>query len=341
MKLKDFARLVGMSATTVSRALNGHPEVNAATRARLVEAAQRLGYEPNAHARSLAKGHGSTIGCVIPTGARNEIVSPIYTDFLAGVGEICARRKYEINLTVVRDVDQPEVYRALKSKGVVGGLIVQFPRQGDPRLPLLARIGMPFVVHGRVSDSEQPYSWVDVNNLGAFQRATEFLLQLGHRRIALINGDDAMDFAHQRRLGMMQALDAAGLDGPAPGMLFSGPMTATLGYNSAMALLSLDRPPTAVLASSVMIAMGVKRAMEDRGLQLGRDLSLVCFDDDLSYFGMRETVPVFTAMRSPVRDAGHRATEILISMIESRDPQPVHELFEAEMVLGRSTAPPR
>ena len=215
MTLKEFAKLVGMSQTTVSRALNGHPEVNERTRARLVEAARLHGYSPNAHARFLATGHASIIGCVIPVTGRNEIVNPIYADFLAGVGEECAARRFDINLSMVPDDDQAQAYRGLKSKGLISGVIVQFPRHDDTRLALLDSIGLPYVVHGRVSGHPDPYSWVEVNNQRAFERAAGFLLQLGHRRIALLNGDERLDFAHRRREGYLKALREAG-PGPNP-----------------------------------------------------------------------------------------------------------------------------
>ena len=281
MKLKDFAKLVGMSATTVSRALNGHPEVNEATRARLVAAARQHGYQPNAHARFLAMGHASTIGCVIPIGGRNEIVNPIYADFLAGVGEECARRRFEINLTVVPEEDQPDAYRALSSKGLIGGVIVQFPRHDDPRPALLDRIGLPYVVHGRVTGHDGPYSWVDVNNLRAFERGTGFLLQLGHLRIALLNGDERLDFARRRRDGYLRALRDAG-HAPRPALMTTGEMTAAYGYAQARALLAGPEAPTAFLCAATMIATGVRQAIEERGLVLGRDVSVLTFDDDLS-----------------------------------------------------------
>ncbi|WP_373946567.1 LacI family DNA-binding transcriptional regulator [Paracoccus marcusii] len=339
MKLKDFAKLVGMSATTVSRALNGHPEVNEATRARLVAAARQHGYQPNAHARFLAMGHASTIGCVIPIGGRNEIVNPIYADFLAGVGEECARRRFEINLTVVPEEDQPDAYRALSSKGLIGGVIVQFPRHDDPRPALLDRIGLPYVVHGRVTGHDGPYSWVDVNNLRAFERGTGFLLQLGHLRIALLNGDERLDFARRRRDGYLRALRDAG-HAPRPALMTTGEMTAAYGYAQARALLAGPEAPTAFLCAATMIATGVRQAIEERGLVLGRDVSVLTFDDDLSYYANRDAVPVFSAMRSPVRVAGARCAALLIDRITVGPGDPVQELLEAELVVGRSTAPP-
>lgn len=340
MNLKEFARLVGMSQTTVSRALNHHPEVSPRTRVRLIEAARQHGYVPNAHARSLAKGHAATLGCVIPISGRNEIVSPVYADFLAGLGEECAGRKFEINLTVVQDEDQEAAYRILKSKGTVGGVVLQFPRRDDSRPALLDGLGLPFVVHGRISTHDGPYSWVDVNNQRAFRRATDFLLQLGHRRIALLNGDEALDFASRRRDGYLSALENAGI-APSRELMFSAEMTAAYGYATALRLLDDPIPPTAFLCSATMIAQGVRQALDERELRLGTDISVVCFDDDLSYSRSPGAVPVFTAMRSPVREAGRRIAAMLITRIESGDPAPRQELMEAELVVGRSTAPPR
>lgn len=339
MNLKEFARLVGMSQTTVSRALNGHPEVNERTRARLIDAAQRHGYAPNAHARFLAVGHTSTLGCVIPISGRNEIVNPIYTDFLAGVGEECAQRQFEINLTVVADDDQEAAYRALRSKGLISGVIVQFPRRDDPRPALLAEIGLPFVVHGRVSNYDGEYSWLDVNNQRAFRRATDFLLQLGHRRIALLNGDNDMDFAHRRRDGYLTALAEAGLS-PETDLMFADEMTTLYGYARTHEMMNQPDPPTAILSSSTLIAQGIKNALDERGLRLGVDLSVISFDDDLSYSRDPASVPLFTVMRSPVRIAGQRTAAMLIAKIKNPSASPVHQTMEAELIVGRSTAPP-
>ncbi|MDO5647594.1 LacI family DNA-binding transcriptional regulator [Paracoccus sp. (in: a-proteobacteria)] len=339
MNLKEFAQIVGMSQTTVSRALNGHPEVSERTRARILAEARRLGYSPNTYARSLAMGHGQVIGCMIPAHGRDEIVNPIYADFLAGVGAVCAQRRFDINLSVVPDLDDPETYRGLKSKGMVGGVIVQFPRVNDPRPALLSQIGLPFVVHGRVSQCDTPYSWVDVNNRRAFERAAGFLIQLGHRDIALLNGDETLDFAHRRRDGVVAALRDSGLS-PDPARMFSGDMTVAYGYSHARKLLAQDRPPTAILCAATMIAIGVQQAAQQAGLQLGRDLSVLTFDDDLSYYSNPETEPVFTAMRSPVRAHGQCIADVLLTKVTTGDDAPVSKLFEAELVVGQSTAPP-
>ncbi|HSF65364.1 MAG TPA: substrate-binding domain-containing protein, partial [Paracoccaceae bacterium] len=210
----------------------------------------------------------------------------------------------------------------------------------DPRIPLLIEIGLPFVVHGRATGTEAPYSWVDVNNRRAFRRATEFLLDLGHRRVALVNGLEYMDFAIRRRLGFLEALEARGLTGD-PALMSSDEMTESRGYRAAAAMLALSDAPTAFVVASMISALGVRRAIEERGLKLGRDVSVVIHDDDLSYLKNGDDVPIFTATRSSVREAGRVAAQMLLDIIAHPETHPQNRLLEAELIMGQSTGPQR
>jgi LacI family transcriptional regulator len=116
-------------------------------------------------------------------------------------------------------------------------------------------------------------------------------------------------------------------------------MTETFGHDTARALLASARPPSAFLVSSIIPAIGVRRAIEEIGLRLGRDISIITHDDDLSYLQNRADVPVFTATRSSVRDAGRRSASMLLDLIEAPGSGPCEELFEAELILGQSTGP--
>ena len=338
MNLKELAQKLGLSPTTVSRALNGYPEVNEATRTRVMAAAREHNYHPNTRAIRLATGRAMAVGHVIPIATRHEIVNPIFADFIAGAGETYSRNDYDMVLSVVPDEDEAKTYRAMKVKGNVDGVIVHSPRENDPRIPLLADIGLPFVVHGRASGSIQPYSWLDVNNRRAFLRATEYLLDLGHTRIGLVNGLEYMDFAIRRRRGHIEALEARGMK-PDPALMSSDEMTEVAGFRAAERMLALSAPPTAFLAASMISGMGVRRAVEAAGLKLGRDVSLIVFDDDLSYMKNGEDRPIFTAMRSSVREAGRLVAELLLDRIANPDQPPVERLLEAELVLGQSTGP--
>lgn len=338
MNLKELAQKLGLSPTTVSRALNGYPEVNEATRERVMAAAKEHNYHPNARAIRLATGRAMAVGHVIPIATRHEIVNPIFADFIAGAGETYSRHDYDMLLSVVPDDEEEKSYRAMKVKGNVDGVIVHSPREHDPRIPLLREIGLPFVVHGRATGMAGPYSWLDVNNRRAFLRATEYLLDLGHRRIGLVNGLEYMDFAIRRRRGYVEALQARGLV-PDPALMSSDEMTEVAGFRAAERMLMLANPPTAFLAASMISGMGVRRAVEGAGLTLGRDVSLIVFDDDLSYMKNGEDTPIFTAMRSSVREAGRRVAELLLDRIANPDQPPAEELLEAELVKGLSTGP--
>jgi LacI family transcriptional regulator len=336
--LKDLSRRLGLSPTTVSRALNGYPEVSAATRARVEAMARALDYSPNARAQGLATGRARAIGHVFPVSSRNEIVNPVFADFITGAGEAYTQAGYDLVLSVVDDRDEAAAYRRMRARGSVDGVIVHGPRMADPRIALLRDLGLPFVVHGRASDVDLPYDWLDTDNARAFARATDMLLDLGHRRIALINGLEAMDFAHRRRAGYVAALDARGITAD-PALMRSDTMTEDYGFSAACALLEAPDPPTAFLASSMIVAIGVRRAIEDSGLRIGRDVSVITHDDDLGYLKNGAHEAIFTAVRSSVRLAGRRAAEILLARID--DPALPHaaEMLPTELIIGTSTGP--
>ena len=337
MNLKELSKSLGLSQTTVSRALNGYPEVKEETRARVVEAAREHNYRPNLRARSLATGRAQAIGHVLPISTRHELVNPIFADFVAGAGEIYTLSGYEMLLSVVPDDDESATYSNLQARGAVDGVVLHSPVMAEPRIGLLRDLGLPFVVHGRASDVACGYDFVDVDNHRAFHRATSFLLALGHRRIGLVNGIESFDFAHRRRRGYLDALAEAG-QRTGPELMASGEMTEQFGYRTAAQQLRLPDPPSAFVVASIITAMGVRRAVEEQGLTLGRDVSVVTFDDELSYLANSGEVPMFTAMRSSIRTAGRQVAEMLLRRIDTPQLPPQGLLLEADLVIGRSTA---
>lgn len=338
MNLRQLSQILALSPTTVSRALNGYPEVNKATRARVLAAALHHNYQPSSRAIQLATGRAMAVGHVIPITDQHEMMNPVFSDFIAGAGEVYSQHGYDMVLSAVPDHEQERSYRQMKSRGSVDGIIVHGPRLKDPRIALLTDIGLPFVVHGRVTGSDRPYSWIDVNSRRAFHRATGFLLDLGHRKIALINGPERMDSAIRRRNGYIEALAAHGIY-PDPALMISCEMTETNGYRACRPLLAQSDPPTALLVSSMITAIGARRAIEERGLQLGRDLSIIIHDDALSYLPNGDEVPIFTATRSSVREAGCQSADMLLDLIAHPDQAPKNRLLEADLIIGQSTGP--
>ncbi len=336
MNLKDLSVILELSQTTVSRALNGYPEVNEVTRQRVVEAARLHGYMPNTHATRLATGVAKAIAHVIPVSNQKTLMDPIFTDFIAGAFEIYEREGYEMTLSIVSDETIKEKCRRLFAAGTCDGIIVSGPRVGDQRIRFLNRIGIPFLVHGRSSMLNEEYSWMDINNFSAFQTATEHLLLLGHRRIALLNGSTVMDFAYRRLRGYSAALHSRGIEVD-PTIIKSDEMIEPFGFLATKSLMRGPNPPTALLTSSTLIATGAWRALQELQLKPGKDVSIVTHDDELGYFGNAKDQPLFTAVHSSIRKAGRRCAEMILSLIRNPRQQPITELWEVDFVEGPST----
>ncbi len=339
VRLKELASHLGVSQTTVSRALNGFPEVSEATRLRVQEAARTLHYRPSSSAASLATGKSRIIGHVVPL-ADQEMINPHFADVLAGTSETCERAGYDLLLRMVRPEDEEALYRDLADRRRVDGVIVHAPRLHDPRIDLLRQIGLPFVVHGRARD-EDGYDWLDVNNEQAMEQATRHLIELGHRRFGFVNGLETMGFAHRRRLGYERALRQNGIDPDARSMI-AGELTEPFGYKTLRTMLAMPEPPTAVLFSSILPAMGALRLMGERGLKAGHDLSIMAYDDRLSCLVDTdgEDAIALSAMRSSIRDAGTRIARMLIERIAEPDAPPKQERWEARHHAGRTVGPP-
>ena len=337
--LKDLAHYLGLSQTTVSRGLAGYPEVTNATKKRIQDAATLLNYAPSSSAQKLAMGRSFTIGHIVAL-SDHITVNPLYADFIAGAGETYAAHGYDMLLSMVSKDKELDTYRNLTNAHKVDGFILSEPVPHDPRIDLLQQLKVPFVVHGRAhegSEDPAPYAWLDVNNKQGFWRATRHLLSLGHRDIALINGRESFNFAIQRRRGFEAAMTETGTPINHAWMIATD-MSEQAGFESATSLLSSKNTPTAIICSSFLVALGIQRAAGQKGLKLGRDISVVCWDDCLSGFHETAKEPLFTAMQSSIFSAGAMIAEMVIEQIAQPAPLIKTKLLEAELVKGASCA---
>lgn len=334
MNLKELASSLGLSQTTVSRALNGYPEVNEKTRRRVAEAAARLGYRPNASARRLATGRAGAVGIVYST---NEGYGPHTSEFLGGLGARLAQDEIDVLVSTVESFeDELAAYRRAIASKKVDAIVVHSPRPNDARAQLLAELDFPFIVHGRTD--AKAAAWLDIDNVAATSRATEQLIQLGHRHIALLNGPKGLTFAIDREAGYLQALAARGL-APSPALMANGLFTDETGFRLAQAMLERKPRPTAFLAGSMMTALGIFRAIRSAGMTLGRDVSMIAHDDVFPYLNADTMVPKMSTTRSSIRAAGTRIAELLTQMLAGKPASEIHELWPVELVLRESTGP--
>jgi LacI family transcriptional regulator len=337
MNLKQLSHELGLSQTTVSRALNDYPEVSEDTRRRVKRAAVKFNYRPNARATGLATGRARAIGHIIPMNS-TEVFNPIFGEFIAGASQTYSTQGYELLLTMAQEGTEDSMYRQIASRKSVDGIIVHAPHINDSRITLLQALKLPFVIHGRDTANTTEYAWIDINNRRAFFQATKLLIDLGHHEIALINGKETLNFASRRRLGYIDALAQANIAANAS-LMFEGDLTEGNGYRAATELLSRTDRPTAFLVSSYMGALGVRRAIHNAGLTMGSDVSVIIHDDDLSYFHNSGDVPQFTSTRSSVKEAGTLAAEMLLSIIDNPSAPLPTKLLEANLIIGASTGP--
>ncbi|RYE54724.1 MAG: LacI family transcriptional regulator [Rhizobiaceae bacterium] len=202
--LRDLAKHLGLSPATVSRALNGYPEVGEKTRVRVIEASERLSYKANSNAKRLATGKSGMVGMIFRS-SRNLLVDPHFVDFLAGLSTGLADHQLDL---VIHTAPQNELlahYERFASSGSVDGMIVSAPELNDPRITGLSNRDFPFVVHGRTAD-DVGYAYFDIDNDDAFARATSLLIELGHRRIALLNGEADLAFVVQREIAFRRVM---------------------------------------------------------------------------------------------------------------------------------------
>jgi len=335
MRLKELAEHLGLSQTTVSRALNGYPEVKEATRRRVADAADRLGYRPNASALRLATGRAGAIGMVL-RGA--DELGPHMSEFLSGVGSYMASREIDMLVTTVAsNQEELSAYRRLAASQKVDAVILHSPTLHDERAELLLDLGIPFVLHGRTNIG-QPVAWLDIDNTGALERATSHLLDLGHRRIALLNGLKGQTFAEHRELGYLAALSARGVSFE-PTLMANGVFTDEAAFRTAQSMLERRPRPTAFLAGSMMTALGVFRAIRQAGLELGEDVSMIAHDDVFPYLNADNMYPTMSTTRSSIRHAGTRIAELITQVLAGKPIEEVHELWPVELVLRQSSAP--
>ena len=336
MKLKDLAAELGLSPTTVSRALNGFPEVNEATRKRVVEAARRLGYRADASARRLATGRSGAIGLALPL-QRSMHFGPHVSEFLSGISERLAALEIDIVVAPIDSDDELPVFGRLAASRRVDAVILSAPTPMDPRIATLTQLGLPFILHGR-TEVDIPHAWLDIDNEAAFRRATSHLIDLGHRHIGLINGPQDQTFAIHRERGYRGALLARGIQ-PDPNLIAGGRFTDENGFRAAQAFLERRPRPTAFLAGSMLTALGVFRAIRSAGLELGRDVSMIAHDDVFPYLNADNMVPSMSTTRSSIRAAGARIAELTLQLLEGKPADSIHELWPVELVLRESSGP--
>ncbi len=332
--LKDIARELNLSVTTVSRALYGYDDVAEQTRQRVWSAASEMGYVPDTTAQRLRKGRTDTLGFVIPTfGPR--FSDPFFTEFLAGIGNQASDLGFDLLVSTRAPGPQEQAaYRRLVEGRLVDGLILVRTRRHDERVLYLSGRAFPFVAFGR-TDVNVPYACVDTDGTAGFHRLVEYLIGLGHRRIACLSADPELTFVAHRLAGYHAAMAEHNL-AIDPDLIVQSDLTQRGGYEAASALLDYAPLPTALVCLNDLMALGAMRAVQERGLVVGRDVSVTGFDDIPP---AENAHPPLTTLEQPVYDIGKRLCDMLVRLIRGEPLDDAQVLLRPTLVVRGSTGP--
>jgi LacI family transcriptional regulator len=332
MPLADIARNLGLSVTTVSRALGGFDDVAPVTRARVLAEAKRIDYRPNQAARRLRRGRSEAVAVVLPA-APGQFDDPFFLRILAAIGPRLEAAELDLLVITARPgPDETRAYRYLVEGRRVDGILLARTRRHDERISYLLQSGMPFVAHGR-SREARPFAYVDIDGGAAFRAATERLIGFGHRNIGLINAAPVYMFSHHREQGWRAALTEARLP---IGKLREAEPTEENGFLSMRALLREPDRPTAVLCATDRLAVGALHALADAGLRAGREVSVIGYDDlPVATY----TDPPLTTIAQPIERAAVRMVDMLLLLMAGTDPAGLQEVWPAQLIERASDGP--
>ena len=331
--LKDIARKVGYSITTVSRALNDYDDVSEETKQLIKRVAQEMGYHPHVIAQSLQRRRTNTVGFIVPATERY-LSDPYFLELLAGIGDGAASYDFDLLISTCKPMDpkEPLVYERMVKGRRVDGIVVARTRCDDERIAYLVSEGFPLIAFGRTA-SEQDFPYLDVDGEKGVCEAVRYLIGLGHRRIGFIAPSEYLMFAKHRLAGYKRALQDNGLELD-PALVVEGNLTQSRGYQRMEQLLDLEEPPTAVVAGNDLMAFGAMEAAQERGLVVGRDVAVIGFDDVplAAYFR-----PALTTVHQPIYDIGKTLSQMLIKIIKGEELAQRQIILRPELVVRESS----
>lgn len=336
VSIKDIAKVAGVSHTTVSRALRGSTLISDETTRRVQETALALGYFPSAAAQSLKTNRSQALGVIV-----SSIDDPYFSEILQGIEEIAQEHHYSLFIAASqRDVERERtIVRAMHQHRVDGVIICSTPF-GSERSQQLSKYGIPIVMVNNQAAEEYRYS-IYHDDVDGSRQVTRHLIELGHRKIAYIGNSSSGRTTQDRLAGFRYEMQSAGLAFPdkyiyeLPG---SEPEKAS---HAAEYFLSLPDRPTAIVCFNDMLAIGVLRAVQQRGVRVPEELSVAGFDNIVF---SNYTNPALTTFDQPKRFIGQKAAELILSLLNAASdihiPQHKIHVLKGRLLVRQSTAPP-
>ncbi|MER7204468.1 LacI family transcriptional regulator [Streptomyces sp. CB01635] len=306
--IADVAQRAGVSRATVSFALNDRPGIAGETKARVLAAAADLGWTPSHQARGLSLGKAGAFGLVLAREAEQIGADPFFPAFIAGVEAVIGQRGDGLMVHVTTPEHEQGVYERLAAQRQVDGVLLTDLRRDDPRPPLMRELGLPAVVVGQ-PEWGGGLTAVSLDDEPAYADAIRRLADLGHRRIAHVEGPQELRHAHRRRTAWERTLGTLGL--PA-GPVLPGGFSPEGGARATRELLTLPEPPTAIVYGNDLAAMAGLSVAQELGVRVPDQLSVVGYDDAPL---TRYSYPPLASARADARGWGEAAARALDAVI--------------------------
>jgi DNA-binding LacI/PurR family transcriptional regulator len=316
--IRDVAEKAAVHPSTVSRVFSGHPRISEATRGRVLAVAEELGFHPNAIARSLSIQQTNTIGIVIPHVFEGFFNDSFFPQIMRGMLEASYQNDFRLIVGGSEGYqDEFEQIKQITGSSQADGIVVMSSRVDVDTVGCLKEMNMPFILIGHPPSKEyQDIAWVDANNHQATHQAIDYLISMGHRRIAYVGGDPENLTTQEREKAYTESLTAAGIT-PNPKWVDYAYFDEPGGYEAVHRMRKLgDRAPTAYYAANDLMAVGVMRALEELHIRVPEDVS-VMGTNNAPYAAY--TNPALSTIHVPYAEMARKAVELLIDRINRRN----------------------
>jgi LacI family transcriptional regulator len=310
LTIRDVAKKLNLSITTVSRALDGYDDVAQQTRELVTKTANKMGYVPNRAARQLRRQKAETIGFIIPSLSKRFDES-FFAEFIAGIGEELSSNHFDLLVAnATTDKGERDLYHRWVNSRKVDGFILNRIRKHDWRVNYLSQWNIPFVALGKSQDGIN-YPCIRIDGTDAYLDLIRHIQVNGFSRFAFIGGPNDLIDHIERLKWFKSALGKCGLQVDS-NRIISTDMSSTAGYDVAAALLSGSSPPNAVFCVSDETAFGVLHAAHEQGLTIGTDIAVVGFD---GVQDAKHSEPPLTTLDIPIFDIAQQLVAMLLKTI--------------------------
>jgi len=316
MNIKQLSKKLGLSITTVSRALGGYSDVSKKTKERVKKFAKKYKYSPNLNASRLASNKSNTVGFVLPLYGlnSNQLNQTSFFEFIAGMSKKLNNENIHFFMFFANNLEEEkQAYNKLIFVEKVNKIILHNLKTNDDRIKLLTKNKINFVTWGRTKDLKN-YSWVDLDNQGSIELIMKHLVEKNHKNICYINIDENYNFAYQRKQGYLKSLKKFNIKYNKKYYITIKNEEPTKSANLIKNLLIKNNKITAIICSTEYTAVGAIKACNELNKKIGKDISIVTFDGPVVE---RITSPALSAIVHPREQLGIKAVEMLLSMDEN------------------------